>query len=74
MTRTLNVEIKSADEPWSLVTLTNGDKIKLRMICTGVRRVLDDKGEPAFAQDGKPEYQIDFQNVLAIQPKVTLDA
>jgi len=26
--RKLDMEIKTTDEPWSVVTLTNGDKIK----------------------------------------------
>lgn len=57
-----------------MVTLINGNKIKLRTICTGVRRKLDLTGEPAFAPDGKPEYEVDWSHIMAVQPKVNLDA
>lgn len=68
------MEIKSADEPWSVVTLINGDKLKLRTICTGVRRKLDEKGDPLCSPNGLPEYEIDMQQIVSVQPKVNLDA
>ena len=74
MTRKLDCEIKSADEPWSIITLTNGDKIKSRLICSGVRMVMDDNGDQAKAADGKPMYEADWQQIMAIQQKVVLDA
>lgn len=74
MTRKLDCEIKSADEPWTVITLINGDKIKSRMVCTGVRAVMDDAGEQIRAVDGKPMYEADWQQVMAVQVKVILDA
>lgn len=73
-TRTIDCEVKAADEPWTKLTLTNGDKIALRTICTGVRRQLDDKGDPANSPDGKPMYLVDWQHVFVVTPKVQLDA
>jgi hypothetical protein len=74
MTRKLDCEIKSADEPWTVITLTNGDKIKSRMVCTGIRAVMADDGEQAKGPDGKPAYEVDWQQIMAVQVKVVLNA
>ena len=73
MSRTRTVEIKKLDEPWCTITLTDGNTIRSRMIVTGVRAVLDDKGDQAMLPDGKPMYQVDMQQVLSIETR-QLDA
>lgn len=73
MNRTRTVAIKSLDEPWCTITLTDGNIIRSRMIVTGVRAVLDDKGDQSIAPDGKPMYQVDMQQILSIETR-QLDA
>ena len=73
MSRTRTVEIKKLDEPWSIITLADGNTLRSRMIVTGVRAVLDDKGDQSIAPDGKPMYQVDMQQVMAIETR-QLDA
>lgn len=68
------VKIREVIEPWSVVTLTTGEKIRVRHIFTHVFRVCDDQGAPASDASGMPIYEFQTSPVVIFDPKKMLDA
>lgn len=63
--QSIPVEIISTEEPWTSVTLKDGTTIKARVVIVGVRRVLDERGEPANNPDGSPAYGIQHSIIFS---------
>lgn len=61
------VDIVKSEEPWTVATLPDGTRFRVKLVMTGVTREHDADGRPAFAPDGKPALHGTFNWVIDIQ-------
>lgn len=66
-TQLVPVEIKSVDEPWTVINLLDGTIIKTKIVVTTVSAVYDTNGKHIATPDGKPAYVIEHAMVHQIK-------
>lgn len=57
---TTTVDFAIEHEAWSVYTLDDGTRVKVRTILTGIRR-----NDAVRAPDGSPSYEWDIQTIVA---------
>ncbi len=58
----LDFEIKRED--WNEYILLDGGSVRVRLVVSKIYRVLDDNGQPAWNQDGSPNFAITSGNMV----------
>ena len=62
----VEVEVESSSETWSQYSLTDGTKVKAKLVLLDVVRL------DAFDESGEPLYQFQFQNIIGVVAPDTL--
>lgn len=64
------IEPTHVEEPWTIIHLPNGDKIKCKHVVIGVMQILDEAGNPKLLEDGTRMYGvIHSQPIVGLLPK-----
>jgi hypothetical protein len=64
------IEPTKVEEPWTVIWLPNGDKIKMRNVVSGVFIQYDKDGIPIELHDGSGiAYGVNSQLVIFVEPK-----
>lgn len=64
------IEPTHVEEPWTIIHLPNGDKLKVKHIIMGVLMMLDESGNPKKNEDGSTVYGVICSNtIVGLLPK-----
>lgn len=57
----------TAVEPFAVMSLDDGNTIKVKTVMTKILRVHDDAGQPAFGPDGNPWYELKMSPHIVVE-------
>lgn len=66
-TKTRNIKVTKADEPWNFIHLIDGTIIKTRHIVVGVLQLLNNDGNPIVDETGCVQYAIQHNMIVIIE-------
>ena len=64
------IEPTHVEEPWTIIHLPNGDKLKVKHVIMGVMMLLNEDGTQKKLEDGTPCYGVVCSNtIVGLLPK-----
>ena len=61
-----DVSYETVKENWNEYRLESGEKLRVKLVTSGVLRVLDDTGLPLLAPDGTPRLFVKHKQVIEV--------